>query len=96
MMEECKICNDECTPWFYIHGHICEMCYMKAKQNCYCEGDTWIDIKEKLPEKDGRYIVCVEYSPQWIGISSLRNGVWDDSLITHWQPLPEPLNGVIE
>lgn len=49
----------------------------------------WIDLKEQRPEKDGRYIVCVPFStPPWIGVSSLRNGKFDDVTATHWMVLP--------
>ncbi len=48
----------------------------------------WISVKEKYPEKDGRYLVWVP-DWNWLGISSLRSGKFDDTLATHWMPLPE-------
>ena len=48
----------------------------------------WINIKDKLPKKDGRYLVYIP-NYKWIGVSSLRNGKWDDNALTHWMPLPE-------
>ncbi len=52
----------------------------------------WIRVSERLPKKDGRYLVCVPYgtSPSWIGVSSLRQGEFDDSSASHWMTLPEP------
>ncbi len=49
----------------------------------------WISVKERFPE-DGRYLVCTAHSPNWIGVSSLRKGKWDDSMVSHYMPLPEP------
>lgn len=51
----------------------------------------WVSVKDRLPEKDGRYIVCVPYYPNhpWIGVSSLRNGEFDDVNASHWMRLPE-------
>lgn len=51
----------------------------------------WINIKDKIPDKDGRYIVS-EYNNNylWIGISSLRNGKFDGGeSVTHCMHLPE-------
>jgi hypothetical protein len=49
----------------------------------------WINIKDRLPEKDGRYIVCEKCSPVWIGVCSLRKGKWDMDVIA-WMELPKP------
>ncbi len=51
--------------------------------------NDWIDIKDKMPEKDGRYLAIEKHYSQWIGISSMRNGKFDME-VTHWQQLPEP------
>lgn len=48
----------------------------------------WISIKDKFPDKDGRYLVSEDNQPKWIGVCSLRDGKWDFT-ITHWMPLPE-------
>jgi len=51
----------------------------------------WIKCSDKMPDKDGRYLVCEQYSTLWIGVSSLRKGVFDGGVTTtHWMPLPEP------
>ena len=58
----------------------------------------WIDVKERLPEEDGQYLVY------GIGLASradhYANGQWwkqhgwqPDELkrkVTHWMPLPQP------
>lgn len=52
----------------------------------------WISCKDRMPDKDGRYLVCEQYSHEWISTSFLRNGRWDNNQITHWQPITEPPN----
>jgi hypothetical protein len=50
---------------------------------------NWISVKEKLPDKEGRYFVYVPSPPcPWMGVSSLRNGKFDDTTASHWMPLP--------
>ena len=46
-----------------------------------------ISIKDRLPEKDGRYLVVEDHHYKWIGVSAMRDGKFDLS-ITHWQNLP--------
>jgi len=53
---------------------------------------NWISVKDKLPNKDGRYLVCIEYSPEWMGVSSFRKGKWDDTNVSHWMELPDSPN----
>ena len=53
---------------------------------------NWISVKERLPEKDGRYLVTETYSSPWVGVCSLRNGKWDSGSVSHWMYLPEPAN----
>jgi Protein of unknown function (DUF551) len=52
----------------------------------------WIKCSERMPDKDGRYLIVENYG--WhrsVGVCSLHQGKWDmSSLITHWQLLPEP------
>lgn len=75
-----------------ICGGACNSC-KKTGINLlfYCESCHfgWTNCAEQMPEKDGRYLI---YTPSynWIGVSSLRNGKWDDELASHWMPLPNP------
>lgn len=48
----------------------------------------WISVKDTLPENDGRYLVVENHLYKWIGVSSMRDGVFDLA-ITHWMFLPE-------
>jgi hypothetical protein len=55
--------------------------------------NKWIKIDNPSAIKDGRYIVYVPYNTcPWIGVSSLRDGKFDDGLATHYMKLPEPPN----
>lgn len=50
----------------------------------------WISIKDKIPEKDGRYLVFEKGNYYgWVGVLSLREGRWDSENVSHWMPLPE-------
>ncbi len=60
----------------------------------------WISVKDRLPERDGRYIVftdrnCVTtarfYVPMTFHDGYCRKGGWQyNRKVTHWMPLPEP------
>ena len=52
--------------------------------------NEWIKCSDRIPEKNGRYLVLEGGSYTWIGVSSLRNGRWDSENTTHWMSLPEP------
>ena len=62
------------------------------------EGE-WISVKDRLPEKDGRYLVwvvtpnrgCVEgVQMRWFRNCDIYyNYMWKNHY-THWMPLPEP------
>lgn len=47
----------------------------------------WISVSERLPEKDGRYLVVEEHCSNWVGVSSMRHGKFDMD-VTYWMPLP--------
>lgn len=49
----------------------------------------WIDVKDRMPEIDDRYLVIEDHHYNWIGISTMRHGKFDIN-ITHWMPLPQP------
>ncbi len=55
----------------------------------------WINCKDKMPEKDGRYLVIetFPFGSQWRGVSSLRNHKWDCIAVSHWMELPELPDG---
>ena len=48
----------------------------------------WINAKERMPDKDGRYLVVEDYYAQWVGVSSMRDGKFDVD-IDYWMELPK-------
>lgn len=54
--------------------------------------DEWISVKDRIPEKNDRYLVYFSnIEPYYaIGFSSFYNGEWNHFHITHWMLLPEP------
>ncbi len=51
--------------------------------------NKWVKVTERLPDKDGRYLVWERLLYDWVSVAYFRNGKFD-ALITHWQPLPQP------
>ncbi len=60
----------------------------------------WISVKERMPEAEGRYIVCID---GWTSVIPMKiNGLghkyWEvgkylkkeTTSVTHWMPLPAP------
>jgi len=47
----------------------------------------WISVKEKMPEKDGRYLVVEKHDFKWVGVSCMRNGEFDMPIL-YWMDLP--------
>ncbi len=52
-------------------------------------GQEWISVKERMPEKDGRYLVVEDHHTIWVGVASMRAGKFDIP-IKYWQEVPEP------
>ena len=62
--------------------------------------NEWISVKDRLPEKSGRYIVFglgwnneKKMSTLLFGTKTnewIATGAWKDWKVTHWMPLPEP------
>jgi hypothetical protein len=61
----------------------------------------WVSVKDRLPEKKGRYLTCdhkgnihilnhFDFYTSPFGISK-PNGMYN--MVTHWMPLPEPPGG---
>lgn len=71
--------------FIYCHGCLCTA--LKIRWNT--RHSPWISVKDKLPKKDGRYLVQEKHYSKWIGVMSMRNGVFE-SEITNWMPLPSP------
>ena len=62
--------------------------------------DGWIQVEDRLPEKDGIYIATMDgeitgQEEPFVGLAELENGLWVDDDIDYkciiaWRPLPEP------
>jgi len=63
------------------------------------EEDRWVSVTERLPEENGRYIICYEDTTTFL---DYFNGKWffplgkhamaceETGTIVAWRPLPEP------
>jgi hypothetical protein len=99
-------CAGPRCPYYYNVGN----CIMELKKNSlrFLEEETeeerprWIPVKEKLPDKEGRYLVG-DYGDvleaQFYLTGQLRRPEWsttdcyeseDLDHVTHWMPLPCP------
>ena len=55
--------------------------------------DGWIPCSERLPETDGKYIVCTTKGSVYCTKYHSRGKIFGTDMNTHieaWQPLPEP------
>lgn len=66
----------------------------KIKRNTVSLRQKWISVKEKMPETEGKYIVCTAkrsvYCTKFKGCGDI--GVFKTDMnthITHWMPLPD-------
>lgn len=59
----------------------------------------WISVKDRLPEDNGKYLVCVDgdkINPPYVITWWFWNGKFEDFQyfpsrhVTHWMPIPEP------
>ena len=79
------------------HDNCVQLKIDKLKQVIFSGG--WVDIKERLPNKDGKYLVHYQtqvlcdsrYLPKFDVVnysSCIRHFDFYHDHITHWQPLP--------
>lgn len=64
-------------------------------QHLEAQAPKWISVEERMPEVDGKYIVCTSkrsvYLTRFYAHSEGGNFKTDIyTHITHWMPLPEP------
>lgn len=93
-----KLRNREITNQEYVN-------MMKPLENEICE---WIPVSERLPEKDGIYLICTSWdyhnmdvliwADGWNCIRHIngkvdRKNEIDLAEILAWMPLPEPYEG---
>lgn len=70
---------------------MCSMCELSFRRN----QSEWISVDERLPESEGKYLVCTSNGN--IGVGNFINYYgtgkhlcFDTWAVTHWMPLPEP------
>lgn len=68
--------------------------YCRGWNDAVAEMPKWISVKEKMPETEGKYIVCTAkssvYCTKFTGCGDI--GVFKTDMnthITHWMPLPD-------
>lgn len=92
MIEQCKLCDQESTPWFHFKGHhLCQDCYLDLS------GNKWISVKEQLPKDDKEWSLLSNGERIWIGQMDWNNKDFyckccleNLNGVVYWQPLPEP------
>ena len=84
--EECQLCDKNAISLKYIQKNIYQNCY-SCNKTIYLLDYCWILAKDKMPEKDGRYLVVEKHPAKWVGVSTMRNGKFDMP-ITYWMNLP--------
>ena len=77
-----------------------EIYSLKAKTILRSIGTEWIPVEERLPEKDGAYLVTmveelVGDGNPFVGMEVFEDGTWyadedDFHPVIAWMPLPEP------
>ena len=103
--ENCKLCNQDSTPWVHINGHICEDCYANTKRLWSSDKMSWISVKDKLPDDYNEVLYCAidNMGTHEIMTGHREKGKWTHCClfystitlpshisVTHWMPLPEP------
>lgn len=106
-MESLTECAGQRCPYFYRQ----DCCTKVMKNNALIllekeeEQPKWIPVEDRLPDKEGRYLVCdggdvLEACFSLTG--QLRRPEWsttdcyeseDLDHVTHWMPLPNPPEG---
>lgn len=63
-----------------------EWCGGRPKQS------KWISVKDRLPERNGRYITHCKIEGQSLVcvLYYCKVGGFNEGTVTHWMPLPEP------
>ena len=90
-MKQCKTC---------IHKEVCpKVSHIENYRIDDCESYSgWISVEERLPDKNGKYIVCnrngAVYQTKFYTYPESTGGHWGQKdkgkTIVAWMPLPEP------
>ena len=86
-------------------GERCGMCELAFRRKEWIiMRKEWISVEERLPEKEGKYIICTDRGYVTFGffgnydgngnLTILRNNPrFDYRNVIYWMPLPEPPKG---
>jgi hypothetical protein len=103
--EMAKVLESTCDETECNHPTNCDLCQATRLYDAGYRKQDWISVDERLPEKDGRYLVAMKNGDNY-HISTRRfkrtdppiwwkghsYGYWARHTggVTHWMPLPEP------
>ena len=92
--------NDEDAEWNRAIYQCEEIVYKHMDDVPDADVFSWIPVEERLPEKDGFYLVTMDgeiagEDKPFTGLTEFENGKWlddedDYQCVLAWQPLPEP------
>lgn len=89
LMKQAADAIEELQKAVYFYKYNSE--FWEDKYNSLVD-EKWIPVTEHCPEKSGDYLVFDDcrnlYVNEWHCL--LKKWQYDDSRITHWQPLPQP------
>ena len=72
----------------------CEEAYRNGYEAGLRDSGRWISVKDRLPEKEGTYLVATKNGGVLMDHFYARHKNWGgariDPLITHWLPRPKP------
>ena len=81
----------------YGTGYMCGLAVLEgrlADAPSVDAASAWISVEERLPDGEGKYIVCTAKGSVYCAKFSTRHGpsfhTDMNTHITHWMPLPEP------
>ena len=91
------ISNVNLYPWYYTESEIEKI---QAAYKCIkatLEKEKWISVTERLPEKEGEYLVVKDKKPndyiidiaKWSSETEFNNGFYKAMKVLAWRPLPE-------
>ena len=85
----CGHCRSKCSYTYFE----CEMAIEAAYTAGY-RNQEWISVDERLPNKEGVYLVYTYKRhmkmSKYSGWGVDDEASFDDYFVTHWMPLPEP------